>query len=184
MKVSKILFLAGFAAVIAVSSTAQADMTNKSVTLGLEEGPGFLFGSGGTHLQWGGQALYNLLGPLEVGGYIEYMSRGTLVDPDNGNQLDGNYLFYGGQVLYDLNAWLPNSSLGARIGLVHNSVTKTFSGGGNEEDNTTNFSVGPIFNYDIPLGSNFSAGGLANLQLNTGSAHSEIAILATLKYYL
>jgi hypothetical protein len=185
MKVSKNLFLTGFIAATALSLPAQADNTNKSITLGLEEGPGFLSGGGGTHLQWGGEALYNLLGPLEIGGYINYMSRGTVPDPVNGNVLDGNYLFYGGEVVYDLNAWgLPYASLGARIGLVHNSLTKTLASGSVEENNTTNFSIGPVFNYDIPFGTSWSIGGLANWQINSGSAHNDIAILATLKYYL
>jgi hypothetical protein len=86
MKVSKILFLTALTAMAAVCSTAHADMSNRSITLGIEEGAGFL-SSGATHLQWGGQALYNLLGPLEIGAYIDYLGLGTVSDPDNGNQL-------------------------------------------------------------------------------------------------
>jgi hypothetical protein len=99
MKVSKILFLTALTAMTAVCSTARADMSNKSFTFGVEEGAGFL-SSGATHLQWGAQALYNLLGPIEIGAYVDYLGLGTVSDPDNGNKLTSSYLFYGGQALY------------------------------------------------------------------------------------
>jgi len=189
MKVSKILFLAGFVAVISVSSAAQADMSNKSFTFGAQEGPSWLSGGAGSHIQWGGEALYNLLGPFEVGAYINYIGRGTLTDPDTGTQLSANYLMYGGQVMYDLNSFVQGASLGARIGLLHNSLTRTDGLTGNEEDhNSTNFSIGPIVEYDVPIGSNnsnFSIGGLFNFQANTGSlSHNAVALMVTLKYYL
>jgi hypothetical protein len=37
--------------------------------------------------------------------------------------------------------------------------------------------------YDVPLSANMSVGGLLNLQINSGSASNDIAILATLKYF-
>jgi len=186
MKVSKILFLTALTAMTAMCSTARADTANKSFIFALQEGPAWLSGGGGSHIQWGGEVLYNLIGPLEVGAYINYLGRGTLTDPDTNTKLSANYLTYGGQAMYDSSSIVSGTSFGARMGLLHNSLTRTDGITGNEEDhNSTNFSIGPIVEYEVPINTNFTVGGVFNILFNTGDlSHNDIALMATLKYYL
>jgi hypothetical protein len=187
MKISKIMaFMLG---TLLFSSLAFADNSSPGLSLEAQGGLGVLSDGGGSHFELGAEGLYRLLGPISVGGYLDYLSRGCVVDPANGNTISASYLLYGLQGMFDLGNAFPNLmngafSLGARVGLARNARSVQYlSDGSQMNDDDTNFSIGPVAAYDVQLNQNWSAGGELNWQLSSGdNVNNVIGFLATLKY--
>jgi hypothetical protein len=182
-----LVFSACFASICSFPAALLADgpVASSGITLGGQAGAGILSDGGGTHFEFGVEGLYNLLGPISVGGYIDYLSRGSVVDPLNGNTVSASYLLYGGQVMYDTSLILPGSSLGMRVGLARNARSvQLLSNGSEMNQDDTNFSIGPVFSYDVQLNQVWSAGGEANWQISSGdNVNNVVGVLATLKYH-
>jgi hypothetical protein len=187
MKLIRISTLSGavLASMMAFSSLSFADFGSHSLSLGGQLGGGVLSDGGGTNLELGVEGLYNLIGPISVGGYVDYLSRGSIIDPLNGNTISGSYFLYGGQAMYDFGGLLPGLSLGARVGLARNSRSvQLLSNGAETNIDDTNFSIGPVAEYDVALNQTWSAGGEVNWQISSGSnVNNVVGILATLKYW-
>jgi hypothetical protein len=177
-----------FLAIFAISSSAFADgiVAPYGITLGGQAGAGILSDGGGTHFELGLESLYNVFGPISVGAYVDYLSRGSVVDPLNGDTVSASYLLYGGQVMYDTSLIIPGSSVGMRVGLARNARSvQLLSNGSEMNQDDTNFSIGPVVAYDVPLNPEWSAGGEANWQISSGdSVNNVLGLLATLKYHL
>ncbi len=121
-----------------------------SAYVGAELGYGMIMGGGGTDLNYGLILGYAPTVNFSIGGFYDYIPRGTIQD-DEGNQTSGSIKVFGGEFLYNLPFW-QGGAFGARVGY---GTSDTEFDGSSESNSGLYF--GPKLNYDLTLSSGASA---------------------------
>lgn len=170
LKKQGLIALLGFT----LSYSAQAELLS-AAGLGVGALVGATFSSNPTQFTFGVEAQHKLIPPIGLGVALTYFNSGTTL---SGTNYSNSFYAVTGQALYHFQGQLDGLHAGVNLGA---GISSTSIPG---RDGSTDFIIGPMVGYDLPLVSQLTIGGEGTVFFTTQSNGNTIwQILAALKYW-